>query len=687
MLKSHFEQIEDLTEAIKKRLPVEVIVDIGPVSSVSDLEKNFLIDTRSSYNQNYKENGIELNKFGYVKVALQRISILADGDDEIYIDIEKQKLNNMLAKMNDTFHSHPINSRFVPNDSFGGYTETRKDITIYTPKQEPFSEYAKIVQGINYHEIGHTLYTPSFKELAKEIKKRFPYFDSNFSALPTKKKKQAVNEVLSVVNTLEDGRMENLMAQNYPLMRNYLNNAFCQFLLRKLEHRVINKQNILASDVALVCGRKYTEMETRKWIISQYRKYIDTLDIEDKENRVKRVLQYINKFITMSWRDSRAEMLDLALGFYMEFVDTEYDKESQQQGMSRERLMKDIIDQLQSEMNNMGSDEDGEVQDDIKEQEKKALEEIKKKMKQQGAEEMLGCGGEDEEDKATAEHKALQHVHAKNKEEIDAELKGIKKKMNKLGVDKKVYRNNSKETVTSEMKKERSKLERKLKELARNTRSGYKRKTKVGCLDISEARRQQRKGGTKIFKQYKSNQRKALDVDIAFVLDCSYSMCCGLTTSKIKEASKELWIASKSCSTMNAGFKVFCFSSDYLGTLEQCKGNNQFVIPMAINSTVIKDAMIHAEAYLDVSSATYKWLICLTDGDIFDSDVHRTLVQKLQKKNVVCGKLNLISALDRINEKANDFYDYQVTVNSEAKKSGIVELVENVFNMSAKKIE
>ena len=242
--------------------------------------------------------------------------------------------------------------------------------------------------------------------------------------------------------------------------------------------------------------------------------------------------------------------------------------------------------------------------------------------------------------------------------DVKEQTKNLENKLNTISFEEKRNSNFDDRTVSNDMKKDKTSLEKKLKEFMRHCRNGYNNRKKKGSVDIGEARRQEFRGGMKIFRQYRKNVRKALDIDVAFVLDCSYSMSGGMSVSKINEASKQLWIAASACSNVGAKIKIFTFSDDYLGTVDQPKSNLVYRVPYYVNGTTISDTLCIAENYLQCSQANTKWLIVLTDGCISDPDFHNLMIQRIKTKGATCGKINLTDDRDQYYATNDTEYDH-----------------------------
>jgi hypothetical protein len=667
-------------------------------------EKSY-ISTRSGFYEKYTEFGLDSTTLEMIKKYLLEVSCAYDFEGES-MEYEKQKLNTLLEKIDKTIKNKNLNVVFQSHHRFGGHTATRKEIVVYDPRDEPISEYMKIAPGINYHELGHVLFTCSFKGLAKDIQRKYPDYDSEFLRMTTKKREHAVRAVLDVVNALEDGRMENLMGNKYGGAIPYFRSTIFNFLLASIEESVDMGAKVTEFDCALIAGRKYIDYEFRKWVFD---KYIEC-DEDHTEEKARRVNSYINKFITLTWRKNREEMLDLAMGFFFEFVKPELEDNTQSTSEWGD-AMKDMLKGAGTEMNEMDAREDDDI-DETEEQmmnkllrdmldEPKEQEEGKGQGDEKGEEEGKGSGkgdeksdekGEDgdEEGKGSgkgdeksdekgedgdggegdagpngektgkskggdhdgdtnkeSDNKVRQEMESARKqanEQVKTNSEALKSKLKNTPIKEKHNRRYDDRDVTMDMKKNEMMLEKRLKEFMRKCRNGYETRRRKGGVDIGEARRQSYRGGTRIFRQYRHNVQKALDIDVAFILDCSSSMSGGVTNSKMDEASRQLWIASTACKSVGAKVKIFTFSDYDLGTFEQPKNyRTKYRCPNTVCGTVIGDTMYKAESYLNASTSNTKWLISLTDGDIWDTDVQNQLLARLQRDDITCGKINLSS--------------------------------------------
>jgi hypothetical protein len=635
------------------------------------------------------------------------------------LQYEKQKLNNLLIKMDRTIRTKNLDVRFVRNNSFGGYTASRNEVVLYDPNNETIEQYLKIVPGINYHEVGHTLYTASFRRLRNDVLETYKRFDPEFEdildgivGLKKRKEKEdsIVGAMLRLVNAFEDGRMENLMSIRLPTALPYFKSTIYEFLHKGMVERFDNGDPVGPMDCVLIASRKYLDYDIRKWIFD---KYLENEDVDVE--KAKRLNGYINTFVTMSWKNNRQEMLDLVIGFFMEFLKEEFEKQQEEQE-KWEEMMKELLKQLGSELNEMSDDNIDESEDSM-------MQQLKSQMKGEGSETKDGNpnseGGNDgrdsqdkngdvkkdnndygdaEDTKEEGKGKGKSDKEIKDKIKNDAEksdkeinkngeqLKG-KLKKSSLNAGKggsgENYRSTDK-LVDNQMKQREKALEKKLKEFTRKCRNGYDTKKKKGTVDIGEARRQQRSGGLRVFKQYRRNVRKALDIDVAFLLDCSYSM----QGSKIRNASKQLWIASQACASVGAKVKIFTFSDGDLGTVTQPKGG-KYADLSPCGGTTISPSLYLAENYLNVSEATNKWCINLTDGAISDPDEHLQLIKRMQRDGITVGKINLYetSDWDSPTYDYDHVYDHVLAMENDNTSSGdIVTFFQKIYDVSMQRI-
>ena len=281
-------------------------------------------------------------------------------------------------------------------------------------------------------------------------------------------------------------------------------------------------------------------------------------------------------------------------------------------------------------------------------------------------------------DKVKGEAEKAQKEISKNGEQLKGKLKksSLSAGNGRQGGN---YRAGS-SAVDNQMKARERALEKKLKEFTRKCRNGYDIKKKKGSVDIGEARRQQRSGGLRVFKQYRRNVRKALDIDVAFLLDCSYSMC----GSKIHNASKQLWVASQACAKVGAKVKIFTFSDGDLGVVEQPKGGN-YADLQPCGGTTISPTLYLAENYLNVSEASNKWCIVLTDGALSDPDEHLQLIKRMKRDGITAGKLNLTDGYEQ-NYDYDYIYDHVLSIRDGDSTADIVTFFQKIYDVSMARI-
>lgn len=235
----------------------------------------------------------------------------------------------------------------------------------------------------------------------------------------------------------------------------------------------------------------------------------------------------------------------------------------------------------------------------------------------------------------------IQDDKKKAEDQVADQTKTLKRKLKSTEIKNSNNKQYDDKPITDLMKKEEAELERKLKLFTQKCRNGYLSRKRKGCVDIGEARRQEYRGGMKIFRQYRHNVRKEIDIDVAFILDCSSSMASGGTKSKIDAVSQQLWIASTACKAVGAKMKMFTFSDNYLGTIDPPTKKTVYRVPKYRGGTTIADTLYIAENYLDCSKANNKWTIVLTDGEIGDQWLQKNIIERMKNNNVTCGKINL----------------------------------------------
>lgn len=654
------DKVKDLKNFLFKR-KIEYLEIEESDTSILKL-KGAYISSRSSFFSKFQDYGIDLLTFEMIKKFLQEINMSRE-IDRFSVYLEKNKLNTLLTKMDRTIKNNSLVVSFKKNNTFGGYTETRKKIVLFDAQNEVFSQYLKIVPGINYHELAHVLFTCSFRALHKDLAKQYAEYDASIKNMSAKDSLSVINTILRIVNVFEDGRVESLMGNKVGTSIAYFKDTFYNFLFKQIQEKIDAGDSVDEIDCVLVAGRKYLDPEIRKWI---FQKYIESNGNDDAiEDKAKRVNAYINKFVMCSWRKNRQEMIELTMGFFFEFVKPklESSKTSEWENM----IMKMLADAATS-LNQM-EDSDEEIDESEENILKKIIKEtienntIPQKKKGKGTESDATSleGSANNEESREPDDKVRDIINSDKqqiKKEIDENSKSLEQKLNTISFEDRNNTNFNDYPVTIAMKKDRMALEKKLKEFMSECRNGYDVRKKKGAVDIGEARRQNYRGGMKIFRQYRKNVRKALDIDVAFVLDCSYSMAGGITISKMNEASKQLWIASSACSHVGAKVKIFTFSDYYLGMVDQPKSNMVYRVPKYVNGTTISDTLCMAEDYLKTSQANTKWLIVLTDGAISDTEMHNLIVSRIKSKGVTCGKINLTDNRDYYYETNDTMYDH-----------------------------
>jgi hypothetical protein len=681
------------------------------------LSADMSIYCRSDFYAKHETFGITNNTFPKI---IEHIRIIDNALDfeKSSLWVEKRKLNRLMSNVDKSFTDKTFQCRIERNASFGGYTETRRKITLYDPEQETISQYLNIVPGINYHEMGHVFFTPSFRRLKTKLKERYIKYDVNSGNYNDKEIDNMVGGMLQVVNMLEDGRIENLMTKKIGGCVHYFRRTITEFLLKSIMDRANADEKISEMDCVLIAGRKYIDGKVRRWIFDEYQKHED-----NTHEKALRVSGYVNKFITLSWKFDKDEMLDLCIGFFLEFLKEDFEKQMKQYEQFSD-MIKKALGNMGTELNRIGEDGEG---DELSEEEQGLLKKVLKDLAKEGVEvkgskgknakfdkkakkkgKSDGKGKKQEKDRTCTEQRPegpgdgdnsisgsevqeiLKETLKHDLDEINKRSMDLTQRLKSTDIEHNDNERYDVYTTDVDMNRDERKLEKYFKELKSYCRNGYKTRKRSGTVDIGEARRQEHKRGVKIFRQYKKNVEKALDIDVAFVLDCSYSMAGGNRgISKIHEASKQLWIASEACRKVGAKVQVFTFSDGDLGILPKSKKSSTYNVPNFVGGTTISESLYYAENYLNCSKSNTKWLISLTDGAICDVGEHNSLIERMQSTGITCGKINLTANSwdDDFDGQRLDIYDHSIyMVNGDTSGDNIVSFFKSIYEISAKKV-
>jgi hypothetical protein len=640
-------------------------------------------DTTVSANINLTRNMVSAGLDAKLLKKLQALLQDLNGQvamEKINDEFQKTKLNSLLSKVDKTLKGGDLDIQFVPSDTFGGVTYSRKKIILNDPRDVSFEEYSKVVPGINYHELGHVLYTCSFVRLGKKLKEKYSEYVAEAASYTEEQWKHVELFLLRVVNIFEDGRIENIMGNKYGTSVAYFKSTMVNFLLKTIEQK---KEKIDETDCVLVAGRKYLEPEVRRWIFD---KYMESDPQKHTLERAKRVNSYINKYITLSWKNDREEMIDLCLGFFFEFLKEELDEQVKDVKKWNEFLSK-LLKNAETMVPQIKEGEDGDIDESEQQILNKVVKEMKDEIKEKG--EQVSHGGSKDSDGSHDYkiRKMLEAAKEKDQNAINEESHSLKAKLKSIEVKHQENKNFRDHEVTPLMKKLENDLERKLKLFTQKCRNGYLSRKKKGTVDIGEARRQEYRGGMRIFRQYRKNVRKELNIDVAFVLDCSASMSGSrFTATKLDSISKQLWIASTACKTVGAKIKVLSFSDNFLGVIAAPHLRNVYRVPASVCGTQITDTLYIAENYLLNSTANTKWLIVLTDGGVSDEATHRQIIERIRTTNVTCGKINLEYGGHNIPEGN---YDHVLNIDEKQGKANkgenIVTFFEQIYRISLEK--
>lgn len=719
-------KVFDLTDFLNKGKIEFDRVDVDSGQAVLQLNDTIKIIGRSGHYPKYNDLGLTQDNFHKVTEKLFEINKALDLVDSSK-RIEKQKLKRLMVNLDKSFTlNKDFQVLYKRNETFGGYTESRKKIALFDPERETLEQYLKIVPGINYHEMGHVFFTCSWKRLAKQMKKRYIEYDVNSGNYDDKEIDNIVGGIMQVANVMEDGRIENLMTKKISNCVSYFRATISEFLLDSIMERANAGEPIKELDCLLLAGRKYLDPKIRRWVFQEYLKNPD-----NDEDKAIRVNSYINKFITLAWRHDREEMMDLVIGFFLEFLKDDFEEQMKQYQQFAD-MIKEALGQMATQENQIGEEsDDAEMDSD----EQELLKKIMKDLAKDGVE-VKGSKGQGKKDKKAKKdakgntpggkkgdkkdndrecHEQRPEAGEKDPDQVSASevqqiaeetLKFDEDEINRRSADLKARLRKTEikhdynhryadHEVDPEMRRAKKSLERYFQQLKTQCRNGYDTRRKSGTVDIGEARRGEWKRSTKIFRQYRRNVDSALDIEVAFLLDASYSMAgapSSVSTSKIHEASRQLWVASEACKAVGASVKIFTFSDGDEGIIEQPKSKNEYRVPNYISGTTISPTMYYAENYLNCSQARTKWLIELTDGQLADPEEHNSILERMQQSGITCGKINLTANQwdDYYDPDANTNFDHSIHMvhNGQSFGSGqynIVTFFKKIYEVSLKR--
>ena len=388
------------------------------------------------------------------------------------------------------------------------------------------SDNIPMFTGLFYHELGHIMFSPSVKTIYEEIQNQRTDFSRSSS------------RIKKTWNALEDCRIENLLSAKYHI-RHFLLEPFKELIIKNKEmskvqgswfpvyfqstygrmHLPSTVRNTLYN---LLTNEEKRLFEDKKFLIDDY----INLKNDDVEGMIRisiiveEMFKNHNEVATIADNTDNSNPLKRS----QELSQDEFDD------MLKETKENDE----DPDWDDNDEDEDEDPEDDPEDNGGPGVEHINKN-------ETKDRDDLDDNDLIDRIDQEIEN----NEEDITKSKKDIQSQMNEeiekhnlfdtsdTGYDRK---------VTFEMKNIITRLAKQFEKFKWELKGGFKKNQTSGSLDLNRAFVTQRQKSTKIFRQYKPDQRSDALTDVFFALDLSVSM----KGSKIREACKGLHILQAS---------------------------------------------------------------------------------------------------------------------------------------------
>ena len=462
--------------------------------------------------------------------------------------------------------------------------DIQADTLSLTEDPKLYSEYLKLLKGLNYHEVSHILYSPAFGHVLNETERK-------------------------VANMLEDQRIELLFIQRFPNAYRYFANNII-----RLSHglRYVN-----------VYGRRFF---LPRELVSLYRK----LAIEQEgytEREISLIEELIDRYLTAK---TYSELIDIIkaltailktedLNYYDQTSNCHmpYDPElsfqrSERLAGDKKKIAKLIEEERKKEKDGKGGN--GDIEEEQEEQGDEGSGEGEKEG-QEGEEEQEGQEGEEEREGGVNIESKIQEILEQTAEEIDRDLqREIQRDMEIIGIIAGDQAGASKDVLVTERKELKDKLKRYLKILKSGLSEGYIRRQKTGRFDMRAVMCAMKNGNTRIFKKYKPSRVDKLRIALCIEVDGSGSM----SGEKFKHAIDCAWMLSHALEELGSKVAVTEYSDGTYIYLK--KWNEKMGTDVQMLSGGTDPGRCLKEAFTELKRMRNNGIpnlinICITDGD------------------------------------------------------------------------
>ena len=532
------------------------------------VERDVLGRTRLEVLEEYQENANRLNAISGV---YQRADRIITGDE---VDVQIVNDPEMDTQALNDGKSIVFNANLI---------EDLDDNTILS------------LHGLNYHELSHLLYSPRVgSDLGKYCKD---------------------NKIIRALQILEEGRVETLISNKYPVTKLFLEASVTSYILK-------GTSDIWGENFATITGRKYLPLELRQMVAD---KFIASYGIEMASD-VHSIVHAYRELVFPTDFDKAKELITrmaMIIGF-----DTEDNKQPSWGGHGEN-----------TPILSKGRPESAKEQERLQSRDKANGGETEKL-------DMPSTGhggidsvykGEDknftEKDKAIAEQLTKRIEQIKANDFVKREVKETRKAI--IGSDemRSAMRNASYDEMTpspnaiSLARRFGTQLER----IVRDQDPSWDRHLPSGKLNISRTMNPDINSIDKMFDVWNTGNDRT-DIEAVILMDNSSSM-----GGSMKAVSENAWIIKRGIETIQGSVTVYTFNSEsklVYDKADKAKPNT-YRYMSATGSTNPIRALIEAERLLTTSNKSLKLAFIITDGEWESEKECNSIIKSLNDKGIV----------------------------------------------------
>lgn len=440
------------------------------------------------------------------------------------------------------------------------------------------------LNGLNYHEVAHVLYSPrASSELVKWAKS---------------------NMYLKALNILEEGRIENLLTTKYPSTRRFLEATTLQYLLDV-------DRSEWADTYPIIVGRKYVDLELREIvgnmfvnnyglpiaveitrIVNSYRNLIFPSDYLIAQTLIERLGKIIAGNLPETKSKTCADRAQMGKG-----RPEGKREQTQLQDRAKKLAYQDPALSSEGQANELNQDNklDTEYTDQQKEMLKKKLDQI---------------------------------VNSKDvKQDITNTRKGFTIGSHKVGLP--TNKQFHYEGVSSEIRGIAKRFADELERLRVEADPAWEQQTPSGKLNIGRAMKQDINGLDRVFDRWEFNSDNS-DIEAVILLDRSGSM------SKMKTVCESAWAIKRAVERINGKVAIYTFNHQsrlLYGSTEKTNPTNVKTL-WSSGGTNPYDGLMEAERTFSATSAPTKLLFVLTDGEWSNYEDCDNVITRLNSNGV-----------------------------------------------------